>query len=148
MDDKVLLKVRSLNYVHWIGHYDPEYRVSSNVLERAKAPLRVKNPKRVLSKIDNTFTIPTSPKTDIPSGTKRVPVVPYKYSVTFFTKKNFEQAKASLQRAGARIITSLPEDKRFIIDTQKIKKDPAEFLSKISQIHGVKRIDDIKIRKV
>ena len=51
-------------------------------------------------------------------------------------------------RAGVKIVTFLPEDKRVIVDIQNAKKDPVEVLSKLSQIHGVKRVDDIKIRKI
>jgi serine protease AprX len=149
MDEKVLGKVRSLDYVKWAGHYDPAYRISSNVLARAKAPLKVKDPKRVLAKIDKTYTIPASPETEkLPSSTRKVPVVPYKYSVTFFTKNNLQQAKTLLNKAGVKIVTYLPEDKRVIVDIQNAKKDPVEVLSKLSQIHGVKRVDDVKIRKI
>jgi serine protease AprX len=74
--------------------------------------------------------------------------VPYKYSVTFFTKNNLQQAKTLLNKAGVKIVTSLPEDKRVIVDIQNAKRDPVEVLSKLSQIHGVKRVDDVKIRKI
>ena len=53
-----------------------------------------------------------------------------------------------LNKAGVKIVTFLPEDKRVIVDIQNAKKDPVEVLSKLSQIHGVKRVDDIKIRKI
>jgi serine protease AprX len=149
MDEKVLGKVRRLDYVKWAGHYDPAYRISSNVLARAKAPIKVKDPKRVLAKIDKTYTIPALPETEkLPSSTRKVPVVPYKYSVTFFTKNNLQQAKTLLNKAGVKIVTYLPEDKRVIVDIQNAKKDPVEVLSKLSQIHGVKRVDDVKIRKI
>lgn len=147
MDEKVLAKARRLGYVQWIGHYDPTYRISSNVLARTRAPVKVKDPKRVLAKIDKTYTMPLSPETgDLPS--RKIPVVPYKYSVTFFTSKNLQQAKTLLNKAGVKIVTFLPEDKRVIVDIQNAKKDPVEVLSKLSQIHGVKRVDDIKIRKI
>ena len=52
MDDKVLSKVNALDYVQWVGHYDPAYRLSPSVLARAKAPLKAKDPKKALAKID------------------------------------------------------------------------------------------------
>ena len=55
---KFLAKVRRLDYVQWVGHYDPTYRISSNVLARARSPLKVKDPKRVLAKIDKTYSNP------------------------------------------------------------------------------------------
>ena len=77
-----------------------------------------------------------------------IPVVPFQYSVSFFTKKNLQQAKTLLNKAGVKIVKSLPEDNRVIVDIQNAKKKPVDVLSKLSQIHGVKRVSDIKIRKL
>ena len=74
--------------------------------------------------------------------------MPFQYSVTFFTKKNLQQAKTLLNKAGVKIVKSLPEDNRVIVDIQNAKKEPVDVLSKLSQIHGVKRVSDIKIRKL
>jgi serine protease AprX len=154
MNDEVLAKVRSLEYVHWIGHYDPKFRISTNVLDRAKAPpqSREKDPKKTLAKIDTTYNtmIPSAKREieEIPSYKRMVPTIPYKYSITFFTKKNLQQAKSLLKRSGVKIIEDLPDDKRVVVDIKKGKRNPAEVLSKLSQIHGVKRIDDMKIRKL
>src|SRR5919197_1500408 len=95
------------------------------------------------------FTTPV--KTDekeVPSTSKVTPVLPYKYSITFFTKKNLQQAKSLLNKSGVKTDTISLDNKKVIVDIRKARKDLTDLLSKLSQIHGVKRIDEVKIRKL
>jgi serine protease AprX len=149
MDERTLSKVLKLDYVHWVGHYDPKFRISPHVISRAKTFIKVKDPVRALAKIDTTYTTPTRiDKKEVLAPSKMAPALPYKYSITFFTKKNLQQAKPLLNKSGIKTDTISLDNKNVIVDIRKARKDPTDILSKLSQIHGVKRIDEVKIRKL
>jgi serine protease AprX len=148
LDERTLAKVRALSYVHWIGHYDPSYRVSQSVLNRAVNPLRARNPKKLIPKLDKTSAAITASGKNIEHKQfPKVLTVPQKYSIEFFTEKNLKDAKKLITKQGVKIVND-SDNKRIIVDLQNSKKDTADILSNLSEIHGVKTIEDIKVRRL
>lgn len=152
MDDDTLITVRNMEFVNWIGHYDPQYRISSKTMQRAIEPPKTKNLKKLFEESNKNFSLSKSKKKSSVEVEKQQQdnplIVPYKYSISFFTKKNFQQAKSSLKKNGIKVLESLPDANKVIVDIRNAKGKPAEILSNLSEIHGVKQIEDIKIQKL
>ena len=53
-----------------------------------------------------------------------------------------------LNRNGIKVVKASPDNKRIIVDIHNARGDIPKILSKLSQIHGVKQIEDVKIRKL
>ena len=80
MDKTVLSKIVSLPYLNWVGHYDPKYRISSEVIQRAKPPLKLKDPKKAIARLDKTSATGARQKlSDAELSVTKVRVLPYKY---------------------------------------------------------------------
>jgi serine protease AprX len=149
MDERARGKVIKLEYVHWVGHYDSKFRISPRVVSRAKTFVKVKDPVRALTKIDTTYAVPIRMHDKaVPADSKKIPTVPYKYSITFFTKDNLQHAKPLINKSGIKIKTISSDNKRVVVDIKKTRTDADSILSNLSKIHGVKRIDEVKIRKL
>lgn len=131
-----------------VGHYDPKYRVSSEVIQRAKPPLKLKDPKKAIARLDKTSAAGARQKQgDAELSVTKVRLLPYKYSIDFFAAEDIPTAKTMLTKLGVKIVSVSPENKRIIIDIKNAKNNPANLLLKLPHIHGVKQIQEIKLQK-
>ena len=73
---------------------------------------------------------------------------PNKYSINFFSRDNLEQSRKLIKKLGVNIINTVNDNKRVIVDLAKAKGNPADILNELSQMHGVKRIEEVKVRKL
>src|SRR5829696_5873936 len=92
MDEDILRNVKNMEFVNWMGHYDPQYRISSKVMQRAIEPPKAKNIKKIFEDSNKNFSLSKSnKKTSVEMGenqqTDPTLIVPYKYTISFFTKK-------------------------------------------------------------
>jgi serine protease AprX len=148
MDKTVLSKIVLLPYLNWVGHYDPKYRISSEVIQRAKPPLKLKDPKKAIARLDKTSATGARQKlSDAELSVTKVRLLPFKYSIDFFAAEDIPTAKTKLAKLGVKIVSVFPENKRIIIDIKNAKNDPANLLLKLPHIHGVKQIQEIKMQK-
>jgi serine protease AprX len=153
MGKAVLSKVSGLEHVNWIGHYGQEFRLSRKVLDNVKKSTpKIKKKKKndiknAISKLDRRRLVASESQKPT-SHTTEAFTVPNKYSINFFSTENFEQSRKLMKRHGVKIIKTLNDDKRAIVDLEDAKGNPADILSELSQMHGVKRIEEVKIPKL
>lgn len=150
MDKNALTSIIDLPYVHWVGHYDPKYRVSSDLIGRAKkSPLKVKNPKKAIARFDRTSATELIKQGKEAEGlaTTKIRPLPYKYSIDFFTSEDVLSAKRELAKLGVKIVTVSDKNNRIVVDIKNAKGTPSNLLLKLPHIHGVKQIQEIKLQK-
>ena len=101
MDKTVLSKIVSLPYLNWVGHYDPKYRISSEVIQRAKPPLKLKNPKKAIARLDKTSATGARQKlSDAELSVTKVRVLPFKYSIDFFADRRYTNSQNDAYKVG------------------------------------------------
>ncbi|HKQ21175.1 MAG TPA: S8 family serine peptidase [Nitrososphaeraceae archaeon] len=146
MDQKTLSRVSKFSYVTWIGHYDAAYRIAPSVLDRASNPDTKQDTKKLIRKFDRPSD--AGKRTKFGKMTEGLTkIIPNKYSITFFSDKNLKDARHLITKNGIKIVDK-PSNNRIIIDLHKSKKDAKEVLSNLAMIHGVKEIQDVKVRKL
>jgi serine protease AprX len=146
MDKDTLKKISNLEFVKWIGHYDPQYRISVDTLSKAKTLPKIKDANLAISRLDKTSAPSTTTGGKLEK--KKPDSFPNKYSLMFFSEENLSQAKGALTKLGVKVLTKSNENKRIVVDLHNAKSDPAVILSDLAQIHGVKQIEELKIPKL
>lgn len=130
MDGETRNKVIKQPYVRWIGHYDPEYRVTADTLKNI-----VKTPDK-------------QKEGELPSFRTEAPRVTGSYYVSFYSRGNMKSALSQIENLGAAINT-IPETRKTItVSFPDDENQLPEILKKIAMIHGVRSIEPLYIRKI
>lgn len=148
LDKKSLEELNKMNFVKWLGHYDPKYRISPSLL--INTPFKSSNDdiKVAISEMDKSSAL--SNKMGVINGRKdnSLGTVPYKYNISFFTEDSMNEAETSLNQMGITMVEKSEENRKITIDVSPQKDKLTDILSKIPHIHGVKLVEDIKIKKI
>lgn len=130
-------EIINLPYVRWVGHYDPEYRLTSKTLEN----------------MGNSGVKPTddSEKPEflrkLPKFRQEVQKIPGTYYVSFYSRDNMEDAITEIKNLGATVNT-VPEVRKTITVTLKDETQLPDKLKQLSSIHGVRYIEPAYIREI
>jgi serine protease AprX len=140
MDAKSLQEVSGLQFVRWLGHYDPSYRLSANLGESIAFAKRADAgpPSRIESLKAEGRMILNSEKADPLSNT---------FQIRFQSEDPVESAKSKIKELGALIHTDKP-GRSLSISFPPDTEDVAEKLEQIATIHGVQLIDSVRVRKL
>jgi serine protease AprX len=140
MDAQALNKVSSLPFVHWIGHYDPSYRLAANLME--SIALQEGADSGALSAIgsgkDRGRKILHSEKAKPIKNTFQIRFQSVDLVEGALSKIKDLGAQIHTEKSGRSITISFPED----------TKELAEKLQQMASIHGVQLIDAVRVRQL
>ncbi len=137
MDGQTRSKVLKLPFIHWVGHYDKSYRLSSKLVEEIE---------------DAQKSESRGPGKEVAGGfpepAKEKAIVPNAYTISFHDNQNLDQALPRIRSLGANI-SSISRDARTV--TVSFSRDTTQILDKLRQlasIHGVRSIEARRIMQL
>lgn len=136
MDGESREKVRVLQFVRWVGHYDQSYRISPGLLKELKETKKFEE----IGEKATTIGVTKTPPTKIKEMSKVASSIPNKYSVSFHTEENLKEAVPKIKELGGEIDGEYGKTITCSLSPEKIND--------LANIHGVKSIDSVKIRKL
>lgn len=122
-DEKVLMKIKELPYVRWIGHLSHRDRISTHLFSRID---KGKTPDRSLPRtyvLDNVFT------------------------VDFFSEKDLLKRVSEVKNLGFKILEKEKNGKLLVLEFQEKGANLAKGIGSLSAVHGVQAISERVIKR-
>jgi subtilisin family serine protease len=148
MDGKTRDQVAGLPFVSWIGHYDPTYRLSHNLLGESAESEQMRAQPPGTEKAE-----PLKKQQDQGSQVnfKKAVQVPNTFLVTFHTPQNLQEALPGIRSLGAnpgQINQNDPNVRTITVSFPADTTQIADKLNQLASIHGVLTIDALRVKQL
>jgi subtilisin family serine protease len=139
MNGRVRKEIADLPFVRWVGHYDPSYRLASDLSRQ------VAETEKALA---GAGTAKAEKKEQLPLFRKQAQLLPKVFLVSFHTQENLNDALDQVQALGFVIQKTARAAKAL---TVRFTQNPDQFdrsLKALAATHGVRSIEPLKIKQL